>query len=151
MKFVVNRLLDTNFTASRQKFMYKNKASGECPLCNDKSEQTVHHILSSCKWSLAQIDDAKFNQMLWRHNCILQELVRVVEPFIESKLLVDLPNSPHGYSTLPLPLVHHNEFRPDMVIIDEREPRTKVTIVELTSPLSANVDARHEEKTKKYE
>lgn len=150
--FAMNAFLGTNMNRSRR-VLFKWADSGTCPLCN-KSPQTINHILSNCDFALGNMDH-QFNRMLWRHNGVLETLVKHIRPFIptDMDMFVDLPESRPSYADIPKNIIARNEFRPDLVLVDNRasgNARKAITIVELTCPLAHNQPKRHEEKVAKY-
>ena len=51
---------------------WKKESDPTCPLCNEKP-QTLEHVLNSCKTALAS------GRYTWRHNSVLDELVRIIQ------------------------------------------------------------------------
>ena len=62
--------------------------------------------------------DNEFNRMLWRHNRILATLLMELNTSIDKKYTIytDLPDNPNHYSTPPIELIQHGEFRPDFIL-----------------------------------
>jgi hypothetical protein len=157
MKFLVNWCTNTNMTAVRRSMLYRKPIPNQeqkkkCPLC-ENNDQTVSHILCGCHWSLGKMD-SEFNRMLWRHNRILATLLMELNTSIDKKYTIytDLPDNPNHYSTPPIELIQHGEFRPDLILTMNlpNSQKKRVIVLELTSPMSRNVDDRHQEKMEKY-
>ena len=82
----------------------------------------------------------------WRHN----NLVNFIVTNVDSKFTVfsDLPGmEAPGGGTIP-PSLCVTSHKPDIVIIDKHTK--SLHIFELTVPLMSNIEARHQEKSKKY-
>jgi pantoate kinase len=64
-------------------------------------------------------------------------------------MVADLPHFNH---TIPFNLSPTNDFKPDLILYkhDDDDGGKEVVIVELTVPLTSNVDKRHQEKMLKY-
>ena len=64
----------------------------------------------------------------------------------------DLPNSAHHYKKIPFNLDPHDHHKPDLIYyregVDGRP--NEIVIVELTVPLTRNVDKQHDYKQSKY-
>ena len=68
----------------RSLFKWKKESDPACPLCNDKL-QTLEHDLSSCKTALCN------GRYTWRHNRILDELVRIIKNYMKSEPTISTP------------------------------------------------------------
>ena len=52
-----------------------------CKICNDKP-QTLEHVLSFCKTALGN------GRLIWRHNRVLEELVRFIKYHMKSEPII---------------------------------------------------------------
>jgi hypothetical protein len=66
-------------------------------------------------------------------------------------MVADLPDSEYAYQKVPFNLSPTNDYQPDLILYKESATQSEIIIVELTVPLTSNVEKRHAEKTKKYE
>ena len=69
---------------------------------------------------------------------------------ISWKLAADIADSEYRYDKIPFNLAPTGDYQPDLVIYKEGDS-PEIIIVELTVPLTRNIDKRHDEKTSKYE
>ena len=137
LKFMMNASIDTLPTPANLR-RWKYTTSDKCKLCGNKG--TTNHILNCCK---TMLDTDRYT---WRHN----NLVNFIVTNVDKNLTVfsDLPGmEAPGGGTIP-PELCVTRLKPDIVIVDTH---TKTLhIYELTMPMMANIDARHNEKTNKY-
>ena len=139
---------------------WKLAVDDKCPLCG--GAQTLHHVLSACKVSLA------CGRYTWRHNQVLEKVVQAIEEAIDSvgkaglvhdrrqevanilqgssdwKVAADL-RSRRNYSDL----IADCGDRPDIVVTSESSKT--VIVIELTVPYETNMSGSHEFKMAKYE
>ena len=115
-----------------------NTTSDACSLC--RGRETTFHILSNCSVSL---NSGKY---LWRHNCIVDYIVKNVDT--KYKIYGDIDgHRAVGGGTIP-PEICITAEKPDIIIIDSE---TKIIhVFELTVPDIRNIDIRHQEKMNKY-
>ena len=132
LKFMMNACIDTLATPANLK-RWKYSTSDKCKLCGNRA--TTSHILNCCK---NMLDTGRYT---WRHN----NLANFIVTNMDSKFTVfsDLP----GGGTIPPSLCVTNH-KPDIVIIDKHTK--SLHRYELTMPLMSNIEARHQEKSRKY-
>ena len=116
---------------------WRMACDGSCPRCGVK--ETLQHVLNHCEHLLLS------GAYKWRHDCILQEMFRMLssKKTTQTQILVDLPG--HEYM---LPFTPDSAWRPDLVLYDEG---VDITFVELTVPFEENVYGAHKRKTEKYQ
>ena len=109
---------------------WKMHTDSKCSLCNS-IHPIVNHILNACPTSLNK------GRFTWRHDSVLQKLVRGIIPVIskKKKLYADLPDhrafdNPHA--TIPQHIVTASAL-PDIVVIYGN----KITLIELTVPYNS--------------
>jgi hypothetical protein len=140
---------------------WKLADDSRCPMCNDT--QTLQHILSACKVSLAS------GRYTWRHNQVLEKIVQAIEEAkVSAGKTAQTTQQGRSWSGNPLQLandwivaadlptrkgypdvIKDSGMRPDIVITSERIKT--VIIVELTVPYESNMSESHEFKMAKYE
>ena len=127
----------------------------DCPLC--KKRQTLNHVLAACPVALG------LGRYTWRHNRVLEVLVRSVEMAITqakekgtaAQSLLDgytdwTLSSDLKSSTRPHPeAVRQTGQRPDAVIYSAKGK--KYVLIELTVPMEEKMEEWHHIKTAKYE
>jgi hypothetical protein len=144
----------TMCNARRNKFGYS--CHGKCPLCGNE-KQTNNHIISACPYSAGDNGKA-FNRYLFRHNNVLTAFLEGIEVHANGwKLYVDLPDSKYYCTEVHKELGLSEKLKPDLVLTRiakdkaTKELYEEIHILELTVPLTRNVEARAAEKMKKYE
>ena len=108
--------------------------SAKCVFCNEN--QTLQHVISSCKTSLNE------GRWYWRHDSILVNISRIVSKIPSVKVYCDIENSEF---LTPSVIIGDSE-RPDIVVIKERECK----VIELTVGFETNILKNSERKRKKY-
>ena len=107
---------------------------------------TLEHILNFCPVATQQ------GRTTWRHNSILNHIHNTVVNNKPDNLEIysDLPGYNINGATIPQDIltVSGEGSKPDMVLINRLE--NKITVLELTSPLEANVEAAYQRKLRKY-
>ena len=109
-----------------------------CKIC--KRRQTTEHILNGCKVAL------ETGRYTWRHNCIVNYIVKLVDP--KFTVFSDLPGhtAPGGGSIPPELCV--TAQKPDIVIMDNH--KKSIHLFELTCPGEKHIENRQTEKSNKY-
>jgi hypothetical protein len=141
-KFAINAGLNTLPSADNLK-RWGKRTSDICKVCRG-GNQTLHHILSSCKTSLEQ------GRLTFRHDSCLQTIVTFIEGKLkpEYTLYCDLSGKGTGAGgTLP-PHILTTAQRPDLVLVNEVDK--SVIVFELSVPWDSNVDTAHNYKLNKY-
>ena len=137
IKFMLNACIDTLPTPANLR-RWKYSSSDKCKLCGNRG--TTNHILNCCKVML------ETGRYTWRHNNLVNFIVNNVDK--RFTVYSDLPGwEAPGGGTIP-PALCVTNLKPDIVIVDT-DTKT-LHIYELTMPLSANIDTRHQKKTHKY-
>ena len=77
LSFLIRSMYD-QLSSKNNLFKWKKESDPTCPLCNDKP-QTLEHVLNSCKIALGN------GRNTWRHNRILEELVRFIKNYMKSE------------------------------------------------------------------
>ena len=114
------------------------------PLCSNVG--TLEHILNFCPVATQQ------GRTTWRHNSILNHIQTTIVSHKPDNLEIysDLPGCNINGATIPQDIltVSGEGSKPDMVLLNRNEK--KITILELTSPLEANIEAAYKRKYQKY-
>ena len=143
MSFAIRSGTNTLATPDNLKRWGKRRIS-DCPLCSNIG--TLEHILNGCKISLEQ------GRMTWRHNSILSHVRTSIMQNKPDHLEVfaDLPGCDINGATIPQDIltVSGEGSCPDLVLVNRRDK--KIVIMELTSPLEANIEAAYTRKANKY-
>ena len=157
----------------------KKESDPTCPLCNEKP-QTLEHVLSSCKATLAN------RKYTWRHNSVLEELVRIIRNLmtpesnkstqkfvtdggkiyvgskkstyhraIPGKNLLGLCGNWEVSADLPgwrndYPKIISNKGLRPDIVLFSKA-NSKVMLVELKIPFESQLEQSHDYKTSKYE
>lgn len=156
ISFIIRSTYDQLPTGDNLK-KWKLATDDKCPLCN--GVQTLQHVLSACKVSLAS------GRYTWRHNQVLEKIVQAIDEAIAAPRQAQAKNTGNmgifqGASdwTVSADLATKRKYpaviaeagvRPDVVVISENS-KTAV-LVELTVPFETNMDQSHEFKIGKYE
>jgi len=135
-RFGLMALLDVLPTNSNL-FRWDQRADNRCGLCGQP--ETTLHVLNNCQVTLGKLT--------WRHNSVLQAIVRFVLAHAsgEFRVLVDLPDHPQHYEVFP-PSICVTTQRPDLVFIRGRD----ICVIELTVPLEDNMRAAIDRKRDRY-
>ena len=143
MSFAVIPATNTLATFGNLKRWGKRRVS-VCPLCSNVG--TLEHILNFCPVATQQ------GRTTWRHNSILNHVqTTIVSHKLDNlEIYSDLPGCNINGATIPQDIltVSGEGSKPDMVLLNRNEK--KITILELTSPLEANIEAAYKRKYQKY-
>ena len=137
LKFMLNACIDTLPTPANLK-RWKKSSSDRCKLCGNRG--TSNHYLNCCSTML------NTGRYTWRHNNLINFIVNNVAKNFQ--VFSDLPGwETTGGGTIPVNLCVAN-MKPDIVILDSQ--KKQLHIFELTCPMTANIEKRNLEKSKKY-
>ena len=154
LRFGVNAICDTNPTnLNLSRWFANRKISEKCSLCGTENE-SLTHVLASCKVALGTGAHDPKNRMLYRHDSILKVIADDIKQHVPDafSLIIDLKSDGENYAALPVegPVLPHvamlGTLRPDIVL----ESNEKIIIGELTSPMEHNIRKQHEYKANKY-
>ena len=138
LKFMMNASINTLPTMDNLLRWGKTK-SDKCKLC--PARDSTYHMLNTCSVGLLQ------GRFKWRHDNVLAFLFSLFKNCPGKTVTADLPEgNMYGGSTISPNLLVTSKT-PDLVIEEEEA----VTIVELTIPFEPNLEARHRDKSLKYE
>ena len=113
---------------------WKVASDSNCRKCGVK--ETLHHVLNHCDTLL------KAGLYKWRHDSILQHILKSIPVGVWRDIMVDLPG--HTYT---LPFHADSAWRPDLILLGQNY---HIHIIELTVPFESNLNGAHDRKTSKY-
>ena len=160
VSFIIRSVYDQLPTADNLT-KWKVADSNKCPMCD--CTQTLQHVLSACKVSLAS------GRYTWRHNLVLDKIAQAFDEAKNNMAPTAVANGARSQDKASI-LQGTNEWRvaadlparrayPDMIsdfgmrpdIVVSSDMNKTVIMVELTVPYEANMSGSHEFKTAKYE
>ena len=130
----VTRYLSNSLANGTNAVKWGISTSAKCLFCNEN--QTLQHVISSCKTSL---NEGRWN---WRHDSILLNISRFLSTLPGVKVYCDVENT----EFLTPSVITGDQERPDIVVIKDKVCK----VLELTVGFETNILKNSKRKTERY-